>query len=125
MGTRLLFGLHIMLGLLLALIAALPKVNLDRAYIFGGKFFGPGEADVPQELADALKARQQKEQGTIVPEQSSTLHTLPDDFPGAGALREAGFTTIEQVQTATDNQLNSVKGIGTALLKQIREAAKE
>lgn len=32
------------------------KVNLDRAYLFAGKIYGPGETDVPDDVlkSDAL-----------------------------------------------------------------------
>ena len=32
------------------------KLMLDRTYIFWGKFYGPGEAEVPDELARWLGA---------------------------------------------------------------------
>ncbi len=32
------------------------KLTLDRTYIFWGKFYGPGDAEVPDELAQQLGA---------------------------------------------------------------------
>lgn len=32
------------------------KFTLDRTYIYWGKFYGPGDAEVPDELAQSLGA---------------------------------------------------------------------
>lgn len=32
------------------------KLTLDRTYIFWGKFYGPGDAEVPDDLAQSLGA---------------------------------------------------------------------
>ena len=40
----------------------------------------------------------------------------------AALLQENGYSTVEQVALATDEKLRSVKGIGPALLNQIRSA---
>ena len=32
------------------------KLTLDRTYIFQGKFYGPGDAEVPDDLAQSLGA---------------------------------------------------------------------
>ena len=33
------------------------KVELDKAYLYGGVLYGPGEAEVSKEVQDAIKAR--------------------------------------------------------------------
>jgi len=35
----------------------MPKINLDRVYIFQGKQYGPGEADIPDEMHQSLTER--------------------------------------------------------------------
>jgi predicted flap endonuclease-1-like 5' DNA nuclease len=40
----------------------------------------------------------------------------------AKLLQENGFSTVEQVAVASDDELRSIKGIGPALLNQIRAA---
>ena len=32
------------------------KLTLDKTYIFWGKFYGPGDAEVPDDLAQSLAA---------------------------------------------------------------------
>ena len=40
----------------------------------------------------------------------------------ATLLQENGYSTVEQVALASDDKLRSIKGIGPALLQQIRSA---
>jgi hypothetical protein len=36
----------------------MPKINLSQTYIHAGKFYGPGEVDVPEDVHKDLKARE-------------------------------------------------------------------
>lgn len=47
---------------------------------------------------------------------------LPDDFPEAQALRDAGYRTRQAVRDATDAELREVPGIGAKRLEAIRAA---
>jgi predicted flap endonuclease-1-like 5' DNA nuclease len=35
----------------------MPQRNLDRTWIYAGKFYGPGHADLPDEVAQAIDAK--------------------------------------------------------------------
>jgi hypothetical protein len=35
----------------------MPKLNLDKTYIHRGKFYGPGETEVPDEAAKDIQAK--------------------------------------------------------------------
>lgn len=45
---------------------------------------------------------------------------LPEDFPGHAQLVEAGYTTMHKVETASDEDLLAVEGVGPATLEKIR-----
>lgn len=47
---------------------------------------------------------------------------LPDDFPEAEGLREAGYRTLGAVRDATDEDLRAVPGVGPKRLEAIRAA---
>lgn len=47
---------------------------------------------------------------------------LPDGFPAAHLLAENGFTTLEAVLSASDQELLDVDGIGPSKLAAIRAA---
>lgn len=47
---------------------------------------------------------------------------LPDDFPGRALLVGAGYTTVEAVRAASDEELLAIRGVGKRLLEQIRHA---
>lgn len=49
---------------------------------------------------------------------------LPEDFPGHGALENAGLTTYAKVRKSLD-ALEEVDGIGPATAEKIREAMNE
>ncbi len=34
------------------------KLNLSQTYVYAGKFYGPGEVDLPEDAHKALKARE-------------------------------------------------------------------
>lgn len=47
------------------------------------------------------------------------------EIPYADVLAAQGFTTPEQIRSASDEELLDVDGIGPARLREIREATKE
>jgi hypothetical protein len=47
---------------------------------------------------------------------------LPDGFPEAERLREAGFRTLQAVRDASDTELGEVPGVGPKRLEAIRAA---
>lgn len=47
---------------------------------------------------------------------------LPEGFPARDLLLAAGYTTLERVQAATDEELLAIQGIGRRLLGKIRDA---
>ena len=62
---------------------------------------------------------------TVLPPGAGAGSTpLPTGFPGRAALMKAGYTTVEQVQSADDEQLEAVDGIGEGTVKKIREHQK-
>lgn len=52
----------------------------------------------------------------------ATPTPLPDDFPGRTLLVGAGYTTVEAVRAASDEELLAIRGVGRKLLEQIRHA---
>lgn len=54
------------------------------------------------------------------PDRGETFTPLPDDFPGAATLAEAGINTIEDLVAA--GNLTDIPGIGPARAAKIREA---
>ena len=45
---------------------------------------------------------------------------LPEDYPAASTLEEAGYTSTDEVDAASDEELLAIDGIGEATLKEIR-----
>jgi len=56
------------------------------------------------------------------PEESEKLaiDSLPDDFPGYGALQEAGISTYTQLRA--EENVTDIKGIGPSTAAKIAEA---
>lgn len=50
---------------------------------------------------------------------------LPDGFPGKDDLEAEGFTSVEKVKAASDDELLAVNGVGDVTLKRIRKATAE
>lgn len=120
------------------------KVNLKGRYGYGRPrtYYGPGETEVPEGLAAALGlkplqevAGTEEEGGAPLDlgEQIGGFQEVPDsqplpevdplaDFP---ELRAAGYTSVEQVRSASDDDLLNIKGIGPATLEKIRIATTE
>jgi hypothetical protein len=68
----------------------------------------------------------QSEAGTETTDETGTQlkGKLPEDFPGYGALEEAGLTTYAKVRKSLSS-LEEVPGIGPATAEKIREAMGE
>lgn len=64
------------------------------------------------ELFEPTEAELETDDGDSDPD------TIPDDFPGAKALAEAGITTLAQLVPHLEN-LTAIKGIGTATANAI------
>lgn len=50
---------------------------------------------------------------------------LPDGFPAKDDLEAGGFTSVDQVKGASDDELLAVNGVGDVTLKRIRAATSE
>lgn len=99
-------------------------------------YYGPGEATLPRNLAEALGATikgpasdeqtapTSAEQNVSQDEPVKKQHdALPDDFPARDLLYDNLYTTLESVRGATDKELLALKGLGKATLRDIRTAA--
>lgn len=95
----------------------------DEAYYEEGE-----TVDLADEQADALvkagRARYAGEDKMLRPnvenKAAQLMMALPDDV--SVALTEAGYTTLQELREASDDELLAVHGIGPATLRQIREA---
>jgi len=103
------------------------KATLDKTWIYAGKFYGPGEVELPDEAHAALQAKGAfgteavTQPTTELPEAETDADPLAD-FP---ELRAAGYTSVEEVRAADDKDLLAVKGVGQATLEKIRAATQE
>jgi hypothetical protein len=55
-------------------------------------------------------------------EATNVATPLPETFPHRELLEGAGFSTVEKVRAATDEELISIDGVGASRLKEIRKA---
>lgn len=60
-----------------------------------------------------------------LPEVPTDGSDLPADFPQREALVEAGLDSLADLQTATDEQIMDVKGIGEKTLSDIKKTVKK
>lgn len=107
------------------------KKNLENAYAYQGKVYGPGEADIPdsileaEDLSPAFKA-DIEDQGEKAPEPPSidTLESVP---PGLSAEMKAnGYNNVEDIKQANDKDLtDTLTSLDKAQLKAIRQELKE
>lgn len=58
----------------------------------------------------------------LEPKSPPPAATLPDTFPHSKLLIASGFDTLLQVQSATDEQILNINGIGDKFLAEIRDA---
>ena len=73
-------------------------------------------------LTEELKAMLEARDAELAELKSGGATPLPSSFPERDRLVEAGFVTIQSVQTADDAQLDAIEGIGEATIKKIRES---
>lgn len=111
------------------------KLQLDRAWIIGGKIYGPGSVEVPDADAETLRQRGATEdQAPEVPGWQGNDYTA-DQAPQAApvriagisdeqmqALHDAGYTSADQIRAASDDELDAVERIGKATIQRIRQA---
>lgn len=107
--------------------------SLKERGVIAGDFEGqaePEEDEEPEPTNDLAPARAQgvkreTENGDVKTERSTEDEDeeteLPGGFPARMQLVKAGFDTTEKVNSASDEQLLDVDGIGDTTLKQIRE----
>jgi|GEM_PF-2955732 Helix-hairpin-helix motif. len=113
------------------------KIALDSTFIYAGKFYGPGEVEVPDDVGTALRARMDalaqtaRLQGVDVPQGNlqedlaaggSPLSPEGTDPLAAFEMLLAASYDIDRVRAASDKELLAVPGVGPATLKQIRAA---
>jgi hypothetical protein len=103
----------------------MPTRTLDRTFVFGGKFYGPGTLDVPDALAERVDQVMGAE-GALVerrPEPAASPIGRPAvlDPRIAATLARAGYVDEQAIRAASDDDLLAVDGIGQASLRQIRE----
>lgn len=60
------------------------KVSLTASWIYGGKVYGPGDADLPEDAHKALG-----EKGAFTPEAAATEAQKPTDAPQGGKQQPA------------------------------------
>jgi hypothetical protein len=106
----------------------MPNVQLFQTWIHNGKFYGPGEAELSDDVYDALKAKHAFEEPPP-PELPNRSMLSAESSGGAGVelapellekLAAGGFDSGEAIAIATDSELLAVKGIGRASLRDIR-----
>lgn len=62
----------------------MPKMTLDRTYLYAGETYGPGEAEVPEDVAKPLAARVKavaEAEGAYVPEVAGEQHPSDESKP--------------------------------------------
>ena len=76
---------------------------------------------------DILRFVEEPEEEEIEKEEDTTPSgtPIPEDFPGYEILTEGGYTTLESVIDATDEELLDLSGIGEKTLVEIRESIEE
>ena len=96
----------------------MPRANLSKAWLYAGTTYGPGaDIEMPDEVHQALG---KKGAFPVPPE------TAPDPIANAvgqevaGALRDAGFGTVEAIAAASEEDLRAVDGVGPVRLAALR-----
>lgn len=102
----------------------MPNRNLDRTWLYGGKFYGPGaNVLVPDPLAaridDVMGVETEAPPAPAPQPVASPVGRLSTEI--MGALRKGGYTDADAISSASDDDLLRLRGIGPASLQQIRE----
>jgi len=111
----------------------MPKVTLSEGWIYGGTRYGPGEADLPDDVHKALGARGAFPPDAPAPTEAPVPAKPAGEAGGdaaaiveavgeerAAALAAAGFTSLAALRAAQDADLLAVPGIGEARLAALR-----
>lgn len=110
----------------------MPKVTLAEGWVYAGKRYGPGEADLPDDAHAALKAKgalaEAESPASPPPSPQANGGNEPPADPlveavgaeAAQALRDLGIGDVDAISVATDEDLLAVPGIGEAKLKKLR-----
>lgn len=102
----------------------MPQVQLYQTWIYAGKHYGPGVADLPDEVYAALEAKKAFEPPAPSDLPSREMLTVAPVLASdvSEKLAAGGYDTVEAIRAATDAELLAVKGIGPAAVAAIREA---
>lgn len=99
-------------------------LNTDRYYYRPGTTEPEMRPEFASEAAAASASTTAPAAGEAEAEQRPLRGPLPEDFPGHGALENAGLTTYAKVRKNLDT-LEELDGIGPATADKIREAMNE
>ena len=77
----------------------MPAVTLTQTYIYAGKFYGPGEADVPDELAQKLATAEPSDKGA---QQLVTIELSDDGEPKAPKPVRSRVKPLEAGSASTE-----------------------
>lgn len=105
------------------------KKNLDGAYAYMGKTYGPGEAELLDKILeneDLSAAFREAIEGKPKEEGPAPVGSLLTVDAGLAAeMSAAGYATVEDVNSASDKDiLGDVASLNKDRLKAIREEAK-
>ena len=89
--------------------------TLAEAWLWGGKIYGPGVVEIPDDLVARLTERGVLG-GQATPADAPTSTDPLADFPQLAGL------TPDQVRGMSDEDLMAVDGVGKATLAKIRQA---
>lgn len=97
---------------------------LDHTFVYEGTFYGPGETDIPDALAESLRER------GFLDNSERTAGSARETVPPAGvnepdplaAFPQLAGRTIAQVQAMSDEELYAINGVRTATVVKIRRA---
>lgn len=108
------------------------KRSLDRAWVYNGRIYGPGEVEVPDKVASALEARgafaggdesqgsdlQKQADTMLAPVQGIRLESVTDEQ--RENLEAAGYASNADLLAASDADLQAIHGIGKGTVQRIR-----
>ena len=102
----------------------MPRANLSKAWLYAGTTYGPGaDIEMPDEVHQALG---KKGAFPVAARAGVAPETAPDPIANAvgqevaGALRDAGFGTVEAIAAASEEDLRAVDGVGPVRLAALR-----
>lgn len=96
------------------LLDSIPKEEVERLERLGVLVDDEGEEDAPE------RATSRATPSTDPRIRRAMGGGLPDGFPAKDDLEAGGFTSVDQVKAASDDELLAVSGVGDVTLKRIR-----